>query len=323
MRLRNLLALVAFFAALVALGCWDSRREMARVIDQGYATDAQIVGAQFQRTAPFAVDGWRPRFIEQAVSVDVQWHGKDGKVHVFHKVPVSERLQASIIDGQQVKLITVPVKVLDDDSSVPVLTLDAAARLESLKTWLMVSGYIALVGCFGAALVTLWHRRRPAPAVPVSGNAVRKPLQLPGQRLLIGFVAFAVGAFLTYSALAVGGPGDDGARSVEITAQITAVSAGPPYTVQLGWKDGQGGVHHYGPLRISQDYWSKITRDGKLVVHETKARVRLDDAMGRPEIVDDAPAERWQTKAVLAGGVVLLLIGAGCLLSAARRMRQA
>jgi hypothetical protein len=323
MRLRNLFALVAFFAGLVALGCWDNRREMARVIDQGYATTAQVVGAQFQRTAPFAAEGWRPRFVEQAVSVDLQWHGQDGKVHLFHKVPISERMQASIIDGQQVKLITVPVKVLDDDASVPVLTLDAASRLESLRDWLMASGSIALAACFAAALMTLWRRRMPAmtSSAPVARGAARQPVQVPGQRLLIGVVAFAVGAFLTYSALAVGETRNDGVSSVEVTAQITAVT-GPPYTVQLGWQDGQGGVHHYGPLPISEEYWKKITREGKLVVHETKARVRLDDAMGRPELLDDTPAERWQTKAVLASGIVLLLIGAGCLLSAARKMRQ-
>ena len=319
MRLRNLLALIAAFASLVALGCWDNRQQMARVIDQGYAVNAQIVGAQFQRSMPFAIDGWRPRFVEQAVSVDLQWQGQDGKTHTHHKVPVSERFQNSIVDGAQVKLITVSVKVLDDDTAVPVLTLDAAARLESLKAWLAASGYGALVAWLVAAVMTLWHRRTPAPVTSVPA-AVRKPVEIPGQRLLIGMVAFAVGAFLTYNAAEVSQPADD-VKSVEVTAQITAVT-GPPYTAQLGWRDGQGGVHHFGPLPISEEFWSKITRDGKLTVHETKARVHLDDTMARPEIVDDAPGVRWQTRAVLAGGIVLLLIGAGCLLSAARKMRQ-
>ena len=40
------------------------------------------------------------------------------------------------------------------------------------------------------------------------------------------------------------------------------------------------------------------------------------------DVPDDEPGARWQTKAVLAGGIVFLLIGAGCLLSAARKMRQ-
>ena len=326
MGLRNLLALIAFFAALVALGCWDNRREMARVIEQGYPTNAQILAAQFQRSAPWAVDGWRPRFVEQALSVDLQWQGKDGKTYVHRKVPVSDRFEHSIVDGQQVKLMTVPVKVLDDDESVPVLTLDAAERLDSLKVWLQTSGYIAIASLLAAVFMTLLagrakRLRDAAPIVPVVGPAgPRPPVQMPLQRLMIGFAAFVVGAFLTYRAVGISQPGDEAAKSVEVQAEMTSI-AGPPYTVQLGWKDGQGGVHHFGPLPISESYWSKITRDGKLIVHETRARVRLDDAMGRPEIVDDAPGERWQTKAVLGGGIVLLLIGAGCLLSAARKMR--
>ena len=221
------------------------------------------------------------------------------------------------------KLISVPVKALDDDTSVPVLTLDAAARLESLKAWLGTSGYMALAGWLVAAAMTLWQRRaRRTPALATSvPAAARQPVEIPGQRLLIGMIAFAVGAFLTYNAVAVSEPGDGGVKSVEVMAQITSV-AGPPYTVQLGWLDGQGGVHHFGPLPISEEFWSKITRDGKLVVNETKVRVHLDDTMARPEILEDAPGTRWQTKAVLAGGIVFLLIGAGCLLSAARKMRQ-
>ena len=320
MRLRNLLVLIAIFASLVALGCWDNRQQMARVIDQGYAVNAQITGAQFQRSMPFAIDGWRPRFVEQAVSVDLQWQGQDGKVHIHRKVPVSERFQRSIVDGEQVKLISVPVKALDDDTSVPVLTLDAAARLESLNAWLGTSGYGALAGWVVVAAMTLWQRRRPtlARSVPAAG---RKPVEIPGQRLLVGFAAFAVGAFLIYNAVAISQPSDDGVKSVEVVAQITSVT-GPPYTVQLGWRDGQGGVHHFGPLAISEAFWSKITRDGKLVVQETRARVHLDDTMARPEILDDEPGARWQTRAVLAGGTVFLLIGAGCLLSAARKMRR-
>jgi hypothetical protein len=319
-RLRNLLAIVAVLASLVALGCWDNRREMARVLDQGYATSAQIVAAQFQRTAPFAIDGWRPRFVEQALSVDLQWQGHDGKTHVFRKVPVSERFEHSIVSGEQVKLIAVPVKAIDDDTSVPVLTLDAAERLQSLKAWLGASSAIALAGWIGIAAMTLWRRLAPAPAA--SRPAAAQPaIAIPGQRILIGLVAFAVGGFLTYNATALGEPTDDGAKSVEVTAEITAAE-GPPYTVRLGWRDGQGGVHHFGPLPISGAFWNRITRDGKLETHETRVRVHVDDSMGRPEILDDAPGERWQTKAVLAGGIMLLLVGAGCLLSAGRMMRR-
>lgn len=324
MRLRNLLVIVAVLASLVALGCWDNRQGIARVLEQGYDTNAQILGAQFQRSAPFAVDGWRPRFVEQALSVDLQWQGKDGKTHVFRKVPVSSRFERSIVNGEQVRLITVPVKVLDDESAVPIVTIDAAMRLESLNEWLEASGYLALMAWVVIAVLTAlqWRRARmPQPIRREAGGRL-EPVEFPIQRLMIGLVAFAVGAFLVYSAMAVSEPGGDSVKTSERMAEINSVSDGPPHTVQLGWKDGQGGIHHYGPLPISDDYWAKITKDGKLVVHETKVRFNADDSMARPLILDDAPGTRWQTKAVLAGGIALILLGAFCLLWAARVMRR-
>ena len=323
MRLRNLLVIAAVLASLVALGCWDNRLGIARVLEQGYDTNAQILGAQFQRSAPFAVDGWRPRFVEQALSVDLQWQGRDGKTHVFRKVPVSGQFQRSIVNGEQVRLIGVPVKVLDDESAVPVLTIDAALRLESLNEWLATSGYFALVGWIAIAALTAMRWRRARAPQPVRRKVGERlpPSEFPIQRLMIGLVAFGVGAFLIYSAQAVSQPDKDGVMATETMAEITSVSGAPPYPVHLGWKDAQGGVHHYGPLPISEEYREKITKDGKLVVQETKVRFHADDAMARPTILDDAPGVRWQTRAVLAGGIALMLLGASCLLWAARVMR--
>lgn len=324
--LRNLLVLVAVLATIVVLGCWDNRREMARVVEQGYATEAQITGAQFQRTAPFALDGWRPRFVEQALSVDLQWTGKDGKTHLRKKVPVSDRFGQSIVNGEQVKLITVPVKVIDDDTSVPVLTFDAARRLDSLKEWLAGAGYLALAawGVVAAIGIRQWRRkRRPATATAtVTARAIAPPgaRNIPAQRLLIGILALGVGGFLAVTAWSSGDNAGE-ARGAEVNAEIVAAS-GPPYIVQLGWKDGQGGVHHFGPLPISEGFWKKITRDGKLAVHETKVRLNDDAPMGRPLILEDPPTLPWQTKAVLAVGLLLAAIGAGCLLMAARAMRR-
>ncbi len=320
-RLRNLLGLVAVLASLVVLGCWDNRREIARVVEQGYATEAQITGAQFQRLVPFAVDGWRPRFVEQALSVDLQWTGKDGKTYVRRKVPVSDRFEHSIVNGEQVKLLPVPVKVLDDDTSVPVLTIDATARLDSLREWLGVSGYLALVAWAGVAAISVWQRRRARRPAPTA-NAPSSPLNVPPQRTLIGSVALCVGLFLTVSAWSSAeGPGRGGGAGVEVNAEIVSAS-GPPYAVQLGWRDGQGGVHHYGPLPISEGFWKRITRDARLTVHETKVRLSNDEAMVRPLILDDPPAMPGRTKAILAAGLVLIALGAGCLLSALRALRR-
>ena len=87
---RKLLLLIALLATLVVLGCWDNRRQMQRVLDEGYATTAQLTGAQYQRKLPLAADGWRPRLDEQEVSVDLTWQGKDVKAYSFANVPISE-----------------------------------------------------------------------------------------------------------------------------------------------------------------------------------------------------------------------------------------
>jgi hypothetical protein len=76
---RKLVLLIALLATLVVLGCWDNRRQIQRVLDDGYATTAQVTGAQYQRKLPLAADGWRPRFVEQELSVDLGWQGRDGK----------------------------------------------------------------------------------------------------------------------------------------------------------------------------------------------------------------------------------------------------
>src|SRR5437762_4960356 len=128
---RKLLLLIALLATLVVLGCWDNRRQMQRVLDEGYATTAQVTGAQYQRKLPIAVDGWRPRLVEQEISVDLGWQGKDGKAHAHAKVPVSENLARTIVTGDQVRLVTLQAKVIDDDT-VPVCPDDSGPPTDPL-----------------------------------------------------------------------------------------------------------------------------------------------------------------------------------------------
>ena len=103
--LPRLCLLVAVFATLTLLGCWDNKRTMEQVLAGGYETAAQVVGAQYQRKLPFALDGYKPRFVEQDISVDLTWKGRDGKNREFRKVPVSESFARNIVAGDQVKLV--------------------------------------------------------------------------------------------------------------------------------------------------------------------------------------------------------------------------
>jgi hypothetical protein len=320
---RSLLLLIALLATLVMLGCWDARREMQRVLDQGYATTAQLTGAQFTRMMPIAADGWRPRFIEQDLAVDLSWKGKDGKTYEHKKVPVTEGFARTIVSGDQVRLITVPAKVLDDDGAVPVITADATARLASLQTWLSMSGYIALAAWVGFAAASLFGAR------PVGGSAA-KPIQVPPRRTLLGLVLVLVGGFTAFQAWTEGRSNDPiSIGGKDIVADITdarSVAAkdggASSYLVRLSWKDGQGSVHHFGPTRVSEGFWKKITQNDQLTVRQTPIRVREEDPMARPVLVEDVPEEHWLVRAAMIGGMALLVIGAALLFSAARAVSR-
>jgi hypothetical protein len=314
---RNLLLLIALLATLVVLGCWDNRRQIERVLDEGYATTAQLTGAQFQRKMPLAADGWRPRFVEQELSVDLTWQGKDGKAHAFHKVPVSESFERSVVNGEQIRLVAVPVKVLDDESAVPVITTDASARLASLQSWLAASGYAALAAWAGFAALTLLQgrRRRTITAAP--------PRPLPPRRTFVGLALLVAGGFLAFNAWSTGRSSDAVAMGGEqITADIldaTQTKAGP--AVRLGWQDGMG-VHHYGPMPVSDGFWNKITQNGQLTVHQTAIRYRGDDPAARPLIVDDAPETQWPTRIAMGAGLLLILMGVALFASGLRTQRN-
>jgi hypothetical protein len=321
---RKLLLLIALLATMVVLGCWDNRQQMQRVLDHGYATVAQVTGAQYQRKLPIAADGWRPRFVEQELSVDLRWQGKDGKPRDYRKVPITESLARGIVNGDQVRLVTLPVKVLDEDTTVPVVTADAAARLASLQSWLAAAGYVALASWAGfAALTLLPGRSRGLPTI------ARPAVALPPRRTFIGLGLLVVGGFLAFSAWSEGRSGDALALGGnEVTAEITSATAvpakeggKPSYRVRLAWKDGQA-VHHFGPMPISEAFWNRITRNGELTVRETAIRYRADDPQPRPLIVEDAPEQQWWTRAAMAAGLAFLVLGLALLFSSLRALRN-
>jgi hypothetical protein len=267
---------------------------------------------------PFAADGWRPRFVEQDLSVDLAWQGKDGKAHAHKKVPVTEGFARTIVSGDQVRLVILPVKVLDDDSAVPVITADTTARLASLQSWLSIAGYIALAAWAGFAAATLFGRKQAAGL-----SATAKPINVPPRRTLLGLVLLLVGGFTAFQAWSEGRANDPiSVGGKDIVAEITDASATPAHAVRLSWKDGQGSVHHFGPTRVSEAFWNKITRNGELTVRQTAIRVRDDDPAARPVLVEDAPEQRWQVQAAMLAGLAMLVIGAGCLVSSARTVSR-
>jgi hypothetical protein len=109
----------------------------------------------------------------------------------------------------------------------------------------------------------------------------------------------------------------------EVTADIVdAAQAKTGYVVRLSWRDGQGAVHHYGPIPISEAFWNKITQGGKLIVHQTAVRYRPDEPQVRPLIVDDAPEQHWATRLAMGAGLLLMMFGAAFFASGLRAQRN-
>ena len=318
MRGARLILLVACLATATLLGCWDNRRQLQRALDDGHVAIAEITGAQYQRTLPFALDGWRPRFVEQDLSVDLKWEGKDGKPRERKKVPVTEAFARTIVIGDQVRLLSLPVKVLDDDSAVPAIRPDATARLASLQIWITVTGYLALAAWVAFVAVTLWARKQGATGTGTPGGSA---VGLPPRRTIVGVIALAGGAFLAFQAWSE-------SRAIEAMASrgtparadiLEASGTTAPHTVRLAWKDGQGAIRHFGPMPVGEAYWRKVTLNGVLAIHQTEIRYLEDDPQVRPTIVEDLPEPGWQSRFGSIAGIALMMIGAGCLFSAVRR----
>ncbi len=320
---RKLLLMIALLATFVVLGTWDNRRSMQRVLEQGRATTAQVTGAQHQRVMPIAADGWRPRFVEQDLSVDLRWQGADGKPREFRKVPISESLARNIVNGEQVRLATLPVKVLDDEAVPPVIASDATARLASLQSWLAAAGYAALASWAGFAALTLLQRGGR------TASALARPTPVP-RRALAGLGLLAAGGFLAFSAWSDGRSVDAiGLGGGVVTADIVDAITLPAkeggkvsHAVRLAWKDGQGAVHHFGPVPVSDAFWNRITQDGVLTVRQTLVRYRQDDPQPRPLIVDDTPERQWWPQMMMVAGLVLLVVGGGLLFSGLHTRRN-
>lgn len=318
MRGARLILLVACLATATLLGCWDNRRQLQHALDDGYVSIAQITGAQYQRTLPFALDGWRPRFVEQELSIDLKWEGKDGKPRERKKVPVTETFARTIVVGDQVRLMSLPVKVLDDELAVPAIRPDSTARLASLQSWITVTGYVALAAWVAFVALTLWNRRLGATGAEAPGSSA---VGLPPRRTIVGLIALAAGAFLAFQAWSESKAIEAMAsRGTPVRADILEASgASAPHTVRLAWKDGQGAIRHFGPMPVGEAFWRKVTLNGVLNVHQTEIRYLEDDPQVRPVIVEDLPEPGWQSRFGSVVGIAFMMIGAGCLFSAVRR----
>ena len=110
------------------------------------------------------------------------------------------------------------------------------------------------------------------------------------------------------------------------TVSFTAIA----FLVLTAWARAGEAVVIIDPAKAAEDadyktqgeYAGEITKNGQLAVKQTTIRFREDDLQTRPLIVADAPEQSWRSRFGVTGGVGLLLVGLGCLFSAAQYIRR-
>jgi hypothetical protein len=120
---------------------------------------------------PLTFDGLRPRFVDETYSLDLTWRGRDGIARARQKVPVSHEFMASLMVGDKVRLVPVPIKAVGEEGAVPTIAPDATARLDHLSGFATWAGYATAVAIliFAVNFGGRWWRNRSAATAAASG----------------------------------------------------------------------------------------------------------------------------------------------------------
>lgn len=160
MSIRFWLGAATVIAGLMWLGVLDNQRRIERVVSVGYETKASIVGAQHQYRSPLTFDGFSPRFVDERSSLNLKWVGRDGIERERQKVPVSDAFASQFVRVGQVRLIQVPVKVIDEDYAVPVVVGDLKERLRFIELSLNYFPVLTVVSGLGFVVAVARRRAR-------------------------------------------------------------------------------------------------------------------------------------------------------------------
>jgi hypothetical protein len=301
----GILAGAAVISSAFLLGAWDNGRTIQRMLDHGYETTAMITGANEQHRAPLTFDDLRPRFLDQTYSLDLTWRGRDGAARERQKVPVTDEYIGSLMVGSKVRLIAVPIKVVDEDGAVPAIVPDAQRRLQRLRGWTTFLGYAALAAwmmLLGNLGWRAWRSRDTAAgAIAAAGHTgqLRIPLGLAIATVFSLAGSAMAGYFSVADAMASREMRDHG---VELAARILDIHATPgkdntvTYAIDLGWRDRSGAERRYGRTHISASYANRIMFNGALATRQTTIRYLEENPSARPIVVADADERAMQDR---------------------------
>jgi len=319
MSLRGTLIVLLAVGVLATLGLYWNQHFIERVMRDGYRSTGKIISAEVVSSRfPFVFDGVWPRYVDENLSIALQWTGKDGVQRERNGVAVSAAYAARITVGKQLKLLTIPIQVVDDDSSLPVVVEDLDDHLAHTRS---TSRFMLAGAGVCAVLLALvigwqaWSARRSEPGGAAIAAASRRPFPfvlgiLTAVMLPFGGYMLLTSYFEQSTLKEILDHGDE--ASADITrayGEVNKAGDAPSYLVTLAWTDKTGQQQTYGPTHISPAFWQKITRNGVQTVRQTKIRYLTGRPDARPLIVDDAAERQYQDSIGVKGGAVFLAFG--------------
>ena len=304
---------------LATFGMYWHQHDIERVMRDGYGTTGKITSAEVVSSRfPFVFDGVWPRYVDENLSIGLQWTGKDGVQRERKGIAVSAAYAARITVGNQLKVLTIPIQAVDDDSSLPVIVEDLDDHLSHNRS---TSRFMLAGAGICAVLLALvigwqaWLARRSGPGSATIATGPRRPFPFVLGMLTAVMLPFGgymlVNSYAEQSTLSeILHHGDE--VTADITrayGEVTKAGDAPSYLFTLAWTDKSGQRQTYGPTHISPGFWRQITRNGVQTVRQTKIRYLSGRPDARPLIVDDAAEAQYQNSFGVKGGAVFLAFG--------------
>lgn len=227
-KISDFAAMIAVLCVVALVGLWDNERTIRRNLDAGYATSAMITGAHEQRRFPLTFDGLRPRLLDQVHSLDLTWRGPDGTERTRQKVPVSDQYLAPLMVGDKVRLVPVPIKVVDEQEAVPTIVPDADARrnyMNGFATWVRYGAAIAAF-IFVVSFGTRWWQRNRGVLAGAGPGLEPTAWHIPPRLTILTVVCLGMAGMMGYFSLRDGwATAAIRAHGSDTTAAITGLHA--------------------------------------------------------------------------------------------------
>ncbi|WP_247503450.1 hypothetical protein [Bradyrhizobium sp. 1] len=318
MSLRGILIVSLAVGVLATLGMYWHQHDIERVMRDGYSTTGKITSAEVVSSRfPFVFDGAWPRYVDENLSIGLQWTGRDGVQHEHKGIAVSTAYAARVTAGNQLKLLTIPIQVVDDNSSLPVVVEDLddhLSHIRSLSRFMLAGAGVCAVLLLLVIGWQAWSARRSGPGSAAIATASR-PIPFTLAMLTAVMLLFGgymlVNSYVEQSTLKeILDHGDEATADItRAYGEVNKAGEAPSYLVTLAWTDKSGQQQSFGPTHISPAFWRQVTRNGIQTVRQTRIRYLLGRLDARPLIVDDAAEAQYQDSFGVKAGAVFLAFG--------------